>query len=243
MFTRIAFSIFLAMSFCPKQSTSKLLNNNPQQSNHLASPRRENLLPISPVSAMAKAFDTSKAAIQYKPDIQSRLITGWGVFTVVAIIGNAIKRVLPIAIQPFIQNNLSPIQWGAYAAFAIVMAYAEGYKAFQLKFAPLVVRRAIDLNDRRTFLNVLLAGFYSMGLFGANRKRMIVSWSLSAGIFGVILLVKKLPYPWRSIVDGGVVVGLTYGTLSICWNYVRSFAGIVPDIDPCHDEKPGAKIE
>ena len=27
--------------------------------------------------------------------------------------------------------------------------------------------------------------------------------------------MKRLPYPWRSIVDAGVVVGLSYGALSI----------------------------
>jgi hypothetical protein len=32
-----------------------------------------------------------------------------------------------------------------YAAFAIFMAYAEGYKGFQMKFSPMVVRRAYTL--------------------------------------------------------------------------------------------------
>ena len=82
------------------------------------------------------------------------------------------------------------------------MAYAEGYKAFQQKFSPLIVRRAIDLNERRSFFNVLLAGPYCMGLFGATRKRMIVTWSISAGVMTLVHFVKKLSYPWRSIVDG-----------------------------------------
>jgi hypothetical protein len=116
------------------------------------------------------------------------------------------------------------------------MTYAEGYKAFQTKFSPLIVRRAVDLNERRTFLNIVLAGPYCMGLFGATKKRMIVSWSVSAGVLAVVHVVKKLPYPWRSIVDGGVVCGLTYGALSICWLYAKSFWGIVPDIDPCHND-------
>lgn len=117
------------------------------------------------------------------------------------------------------------------------MAYAEGYKAFQLKFSPLIVRRAIELSDgRKSFLRLLFAGPYCMGLFGATKKRMIVSWSISAGVTALVMIVKRLPYPWRSIIDGGVVVGLGYGTLSIIYNWIRSFGNVMPDIDPAHDD-------
>lgn len=57
-------------------------------------------------------------------------------------------------------------------------------------------------------------GPYSMGLFGAPRKRMIVSWSITAGVFSLVKVVKLLPYPYRSIIDAGVVFGLSYGTIS-----------------------------
>jgi hypothetical protein len=126
------------------------------------------------------------------------------------------------------------------------MAYAEGYKAFQLKFSPLIVRRAIELgNGRMTFMRVLLAGPYCMGLFGANKRRIIISWSISAGVTALVVIVKKLPYPWRSIVDGGVVVGLSYGTLSIVFNWLRSFGSgnVMPGIDPAYgdDTESGKK--
>lgn len=94
--------------------------------------------------------------------------------------------------------------------------YTEGYKAFQLKFSPLVVERSFSLSKNPSFFSVLFAGPYSMGLFGASRKRMILSWSLTFGVFSLVKLVKLLPYPYRSIVDAGVVAGLSYGTLSIC---------------------------
>ena len=87
-----------------------------------------------------------------------RIVTSWGVLSVLAILGNAIRRVLPIALQPLKQNDLSSLHWVAYAVWAVYMAYAEGYKAFQLKFSPLIVRRAIELgNGRMTFMRVLLA--------------------------------------------------------------------------------------
>jgi hypothetical protein len=64
-----------------------------------------------------------------------------------------------------------------------------------------------------------------MGLFGASKKRMIVGWCVTAGVFSLTLFVKRLPYPYRAIVDAGVVVGLSYGTLSILLLAVKAFFG------------------
>ena len=175
--------------------------------------------------------------------LTGRLLTGWSVLSVLAILGNAIRRVLPIALQPLEENDLTSIQWGAYAIWAVYMAYAEGYKAFQLKLSPLIIRRAVELNQRLSFFRVLFAGPYCMGLFGATKKRMIIGWSISAGVTALVVLVKKLPYPWRSIVDGGVVIGLTYGALSISYNYLKTLiVGVMPDVDPCHDEEKSSDL-
>jgi hypothetical protein len=157
----------------------------------------------------------------------------WGVLQVVAIIGNALKRVIPIALQPFSSDvPLSGLQWTSYGLWTVYMMYTEGYKAFQLKFSPLVVKRAFGLSENFNALNFLLAGPYAMGLFGATKKRMIISWSVSAGVASIVAIVKKLGYPYRSIIDGGVVAGLTYGTLSILALTVNALRGNIPDIDP-----------
>jgi hypothetical protein len=75
---------------------------------------------------------------------------------------------------------------------------------------------------------------YAMGLFSATKKRRIISWSFLIGVFGIVKAVKKLSYPWRSIVDGGVVVGLTFGSLSILYHYARAVAfGVPAPADPC----------
>lgn len=73
-----------------------------------------------------------------------------------------------------------------------------------------------------------------MGLFHATKKRMIVSWSVSIGVAAIVAAVKRLPYPWRNIVDAGVVIGLSWGTISIIGGYVISLVtGIAPiDVDP-----------
>jgi hypothetical protein len=159
----------------------------------------------------------------------------WAVTNVLAILGNALKRLFPVAMQPFVNKDILPYHYAMYAIWSLYMAYAEGYKAFHLKFAPMVVNRAFHLHENKSLLNIVLAGPYSMGLFAASRKRMIVSWSITAGVFALISVVKHLPYPYRSIIDGGVVVGLSLGTASIVWNTIGALFGKIPKVED--DEK------
>lgn len=118
---------------------------------------------------------------------------------------NAIKRVLPVALEPFQSTSpgLSPPLWAAYGIFALGMGYVEGYKAFHKKFSPLVVSRSMTLSSQSPVFHNLLAPLYAMGLFHATPKRCKTSWGFIIGIFGLVKLVKQLSYPWRSIVDGG----------------------------------------
>lgn len=168
----------------------------------------------------------------------------WGVVQVVSVLANAIKRLYPIAIQPFLQKDLLAYHWVLYVAWSLYMGYAEGYKAFQLKFSPMVVSRAFSIADKPTILNCILAGPYSMGLFGASKKRMIVSWCITAGVFSLVKVVKMLPYPYRSIVDAGVVVGLSYGTMSIVAFAVKALLGgkvVAPGEEEEATSKPDTK--
>lgn len=128
----------------------------------------------------------------------------------------------------------------AYTFTCLWFAYVEGYKGFQTKFSPLVVSRSFTLQPSSSpFHHLLFAPFYSMGLFHATKKRMIISWSVSIGVAVIVAAVKRLPYPWRNIVDAGVVVGLTWGTISILGGYIISLiTGIAPiDVDPSLPEK------
>lgn len=150
----------------------------------------------------------------------------WASSGVVYILMKAVKRVMPIAMEPFQQGAAVPLtsfQLGAYVATCLYFAYIEGYKGFQLKFAPLVVKRSFTIQPRfSTFHHTLFAPFYAMGLFHATKKRKIVSWSVSIGVAGIVAVVKRFPYPWRNIVDAGVVVGLSWGTLCIVIGYVKA---------------------
>jgi len=121
-----------------------------------------------------------------------------------------------------------------YGGCMLFFAYVEGYKAFQLKFSPLVVQRAMTLSTSPAppLHHTVLAPFYSMGLFHASKKRKTVSWCISLGVACIIGVVKGLPYPWRSVVDAGVCTGLLWGGTSIAVIYARARAGMPPGVDP-----------
>jgi hypothetical protein len=95
------------------------------------------------------------------------------------------------------------------------MAYFEGYKAFQLGFSPRVAARARYLRDHPSLLHALLAPLFCMAYFHASRRRQITSISVTAGIIVLVILVRMLPQPWRGIIDGGVVVGLAWGLVTL----------------------------
>jgi len=165
----------------------------------------------------------------------------WGSFGVVYILAKAIFRVLPIALEPLSAEAsfaLSPIQWSLYALSCLFFAYAEGYKGFHKKFAPLVVKRSFTLvigtRQGNNPINFLLAPLYSMGLWGATTKRLIVSWGVTTGVAMIVALVKRLPAAPRCILDAGVVVGLTIGSASILYHFVSSLlTGKLPNVDAC----------
>lgn len=165
----------------------------------------------------------------------------WGSFGVIYILTKAIFRVLPIALEPLgaeASFALSPIQWSLYALSCLFFAYAEGYKGFHKKFAPLVVKRSFTLvigtRQGNNPINFLLAPLYSMGLWGATTKRLIVSWGVTTGVAMVVALVKRLPAAPRCILDAGVVVGLTIGSASILYHFVASLlTGKLPNVDAC----------
>ena len=133
----------------------------------------------------------------------------------------------------FLSNTMSYRMCRAYVVTCLWFAYVEGYKGFQTKFAPLVVSRSFTIDYGSSKIHhFLLAPFYSMGLFHATKKRMIVSWGVSLGVGGIVYAVKRLPYPWRNIVDAGVVVGLTWGSVSIVLHYIKALVTGAAPADP-----------
>jgi hypothetical protein len=153
-----------------------------------------------------------------------RLGAAWGVLGLTALLGWAVFRVYPFALEATHQ----PWHWYEIAFFVfwmIFMLYGEGYKGFQKGFSPRVVARAVYLSKNPVWWHVLLAPLYCMGYIHATRKRRIVAMSVTSGIIVLIIAVHWLPQPWRGIVDMGVVSGLIYGVLAM-WVYaIRVLTG------------------
>ncbi|WP_245914004.1 hypothetical protein [Nannocystis exedens] len=141
-------------------------------------------------------------------------IAGWGMLGVVALLVSAIVRLTPLAVEP-LTVGMTPLQWALYVGWSLFNLYAEGYKGFQKAFVPRAVARAFYLARYPRPLHVALAPLFCMGLFYANRKRLMLSWGLVIGVTALVTLVRGLDQPWRGIVDAGVVLGLSYGTVAL----------------------------
>lgn len=151
------------------------------------------------------------------------VIAMWGASGVIAICAFAIWRLSRYTIDA-LEMPLNGVQWMLLVANVLFMAWSEGYKGFQLKFSPRAAARALYLYRTPVgWQTRLFAPLFCFGYFGAVRRVRIVTWSLTAGIVVLVLLVHQLDQPWRGIIDAGVVVGLSWGIVSLLICYIRAF--------------------
>jgi cell shape-determining protein MreD len=138
----------------------------------------------------------------------------WGIFGVALLLGSAIFRLAPFAVEA-LSFRLLWSHWIFLLIILLFMAYAEGYRAFQNGFSPRVAARARHILTRGRPVDAFLAPLFCMAYFHAPQRRRIVSISVTAGIVVLVLLVRLLPQPWRGLVDAGVIVGLAWGLVSL----------------------------
>ena len=119
--------------------------------------------------------------------------------------------------------GLSGPQWLLLLGNIVFMAYSEGYKGFHRGYAPRLAARVKYLTYCRNPVEMLLAPLFCMNFFNAPRKRIITSVVLLIGIILLVMLFRQLPQPWRGILDAGVVVGLSWGSISTLWFCMREF--------------------
>lgn len=146
----------------------------------------------------------------------------WGAAGIGFIFGNAILRLGLIGLDTF-SYSLQWFHWAALLFSVLFMGFAEGYRGFQQGYSPRVAARLRFLKDNVTPLRFVLAPLFCMGFFDIQKKRMIVSYCLLLGIVALVQLVHMLEQPWRGIVDLGVVVGLTWGSISIILFTLKAF--------------------
>ena len=168
--------------------------------------------------------DTATVAADMRPWVQ-KLVAAWGILWVSLLLGRAIWRLGPLALEPWTENLMTDGQKAIYVGWLVANAYLEGYRGFQLRFSPRVVSRAIYLGQNPRPLWVILALPFCMSLFHSTRRQMTVSWVFIGALVLVIWWVRSLPQPWRGIIDGGVVLGLAWG-LAVIWGlFVKYLLG------------------
>jgi hypothetical protein len=145
----------------------------------------------------------------------------WGSLGVLGILLFAIYRLAPKAFAAY-EGGLSPGQWLITLVVCVLMAYAEGYRGFQTRFSPRTAARIRYLRDRPDIVRSVLAPLFSMGFFHATRRTRIVAYSLSLGVLILVILVQMLDQPWRGVIDAGVVVGLTWGAISLVASILKA---------------------
>ncbi|MBW2224613.1 MAG: hypothetical protein JRF54_10435 [Deltaproteobacteria bacterium] len=148
-----------------------------------------------------------------------KLIATWGIVWVSLLLGRAIWRLTPYAVDVWTEDLMTAGEKWLFVGWLGANAYLEGYRGFQLRFSPRVVSRAVYP------LWVILALPFCISLFHSTRRQKTVSWIFIGALVLLIWWVRSLPQPWRGIVDGGVVLGLLWGLAVIWWLFVRYLMG------------------
>lgn len=172
--------------------------------------------------------------------LREKAIATWGVGLVLLLLGQAVYRLSPLALEPWLEGSMTAFQITLYISWLAFNGYAEGYRGFQKRFSPRVVRRAFWLGKNATPLRVALALPFCMSLFHSTKRQKMVSWIFILAIVSIVVVVRGFPQPWRGIVDGGVVFGLLWGMVVIIGLYFRGLSG---DMEPPPDLPEAADME
>ena len=152
------------------------------------------------------------------------MAAAWGVAGVSLLLLLAITRLAPYALQ------LAALPLGSHHVVALLlwvagMAYFEGYRGFQLAFSPRVAARARYLAEHPTLLRATLAPLFCMAYFDAPVARRVTSYVITIGVTLLVLGMRHVSQPWRGIVDAGVVVGLSWGLVTLWIATARACRG------------------
>jgi hypothetical protein len=155
----------------------------------------------------------------------------WGAGGLAVVLLDAINRLSGIALHAF-DEGLTGVQYVVLVIVIVLMAYTEGYRGFQKSFSPRSAARAYYLYKHPDFLSVLFAPLFCMGYFRATRGPLLFAWVGTVLIVILIILLQMSPQPWRGIVDAGVVVGLSWGLISLLVSVWRVFSSGIYALSP-----------
>merc|ERR1711894_155518 len=81
-----------------------------------------------------------------------------------------------------------------------------------------VCRKSCILRFFGEILDFIMAPLTVAGMVQATPKRLAVSWGIVIGVTLIVIVIMRMPSPWRNFIDIGVVLGLGWGAVSmLCW--------------------------
>lgn len=138
------------------------------------------------------------------------------------------------------EQHISVLQRMALVVNLIFFVLVEGYLGFHRSWAPVTARRCFLAGfaakvprSASSGCAALFAPLFAMGFFFASKRRLVISYVLTAFVVGVVMALKRCPSPWHEIIDCGVGAGLGVGTLSFCYFFVKCMCDglLPPDVD------------
>lgn len=127
---------------------------------------------------------------------------------------DGLYRLVPVALDALRSQHLTATHWVFLLGWTLFAGVAEGHQAFRKRFAPRVARRMREVMTAGP-LHRALAPLYCMSLIGDEPRRTWIQRALVLFVVGLVVVVKRLPQPWRGLVDAGVVVALTWGLVEV----------------------------
>ena len=152
------------------------------------------------------------------------LAPSWAIVGFSGLMLWAIYRLALITVDA-LQMPMSVLAWALLIINTLFMAWSEGYRGFQQAYSPRFARRVVLLRTTESFPNMLLAPLFAMGFYGADPKRMRITYLIALLLVVVIIVFHQIPQPWRGVLDAGVVVGLSWGTLATWWHCYLALTG------------------
>ncbi len=111
--------------------------------------------------------------------------------------------------------GLTSFQWAVLLLTVALFVYGEGFLALQRHWVPRMAERANRLRAVRNAIVLILAPLHAMSLIGGDTRELVRGWSMVAAIGAAVIVVERLPAPWRGIVDLGVACALAWGFLFV----------------------------
>lgn len=159
------------------------------------------------------------------------IAAAWGFAGLLFILIGPIIRLGELSLEAM-EYEVQWYHWAVGLANIGFMLFTEGYRGFQKKFSPRVGARLKHLYENPRWLDVFLAPLYIMGFYHTTRRRQIATFALLFVIIIFVILIRMLPQPWRGMLDMGVVLGLSYGTVTILYFVWQAFTNKNYSISP-----------